>query len=75
MGDIPDGHLPLALAGVLDDFAFGFIGFVGLNPQPRESSVDIVGELVTQFHGVPFFGLACFFSRLSMARRWWSMDW
>jgi hypothetical protein len=55
-GDIPDGQLPALLAGMLDDFSFGLIGLVRLNPQAGASGVDIVGQLFGQRHepSVPF---------------------
>jgi hypothetical protein len=49
-GDVPGGHPPVALAGVLDDLALGLIGFARLDPQPGEGGVDVVGQLVGQLH-------------------------
>ena len=50
VGDVPDGDLPLLLAGVLDDLALGLVGLVGLDPQAGEGGVDVVGELLGQLH-------------------------
>ena len=54
VGDVPDGDLPVLLAGVLDDLAFGLVGLERLDPQAGEGGVDVVGQLVGQVHGSPF---------------------
>ena len=35
------------LAGVLNDLAFGLVGFVRSYPQTTEGSMNVVGELLT----------------------------
>jgi hypothetical protein len=35
---------------VLENLAFGFVGLVGVDPQPGERGVDVVVELFGQRH-------------------------
>ena len=51
VGDVPDGSFPLLVAGELEDFALGFVGLLGLDPETGEGGVDVVGQLVGQLHG------------------------
>jgi hypothetical protein len=39
------------LAGLLEDFAFGFIGFLGVDPQAGASRMNVVRQLFGQLHG------------------------
>jgi hypothetical protein len=50
VGDVPDSKLPALLPGMLDDFAFGFVGFLRMNPQAGASGMDGVGQLFGQLH-------------------------
>jgi hypothetical protein len=54
-GHIPDSHFPVLLLGLLRDLSFGFVRFVGLDPQARERSVDVIGQLFSEGHGVFVF--------------------
>ena len=55
-GNVPHGDFPFLAVGVLDDFAFGLVGFVRLHPEPGERGMDVIGDLIGQFHGFSFRG-------------------
>ena len=42
-GDIPHGHFPVLLLGVLNDLVFSFVGFVALHIEPGYVELDITG--------------------------------
>src|SRR5262249_41042713 len=50
VGDVPGGDLPVLHTGVLKNLTLGLVRLMGVDPQPGECSVYIVGQLLTQLH-------------------------